>query len=353
MNDISKDIPIYDNINHLIKNNKKSNKNFKKFFNSKNLSYNLPKDYIRRIRLKDDIFQHVELTNLKKDRLTDLSARNSSKKTAEFGKNFNLTQTPNKKEYKSEIEKEEQVMKKNKSNKRKPILINSKKKYNYSNSLKDYRFFLKSPKISFNTEAFKLDNNPVINNIIPIEKKSRKSFMPNRENKNNFLSLQYKKLIKRLSSKIDPNNINYKTKEKNDFFKQVSQKNLQIPTLNEINNAINKAYIDNRLFQAKEELNDLENNEVTKIINNLSSQKKLEKTNYSRLTNKGETQVLDTISNFNNSEQKELNPFYTQIDKTVIIPEDILQKKYRKLFLSKILYDSLDDEEIVDEEIIL
>ena len=158
MNDISKNIPIYDNINHLIKNNKKSNKNFKKFFNSKNLSYNLPNDYIRRIRLKDDIFQHVELTNLKKDRLTDLAARNSSKKTAEFGKNFNLTQTPNKKEYKSEIEKEEQVMKKNKSNKRKPILINSKKKYNYSNSLKDYRFFLKSPKISFNTEPFKFDN---------------------------------------------------------------------------------------------------------------------------------------------------------------------------------------------------
>ena len=58
-------------------------------------------------------------------------------------------------------------------------------------------------------------------------------------------------------------------------------------------------------------MNDLDNNEVTKIINNLSSQKKLEKTNYSRLTNKGETQVLDTISNFNNSEQKELNPFYT------------------------------------------
>ena len=174
MNDISKDIPIYDIINHLIKNNKKSNKNFKKFFNSKNLSYNLPKDYIRRIRLKDDIFQHVELTNLKKDRLTDLAARNSSKKTAEFGKNFNFTQTPNKKEYKSEIEKEEQVMKKNKSNKRKPILINSKKKYNYSNSLKDYRFFLKSPKISFNTEAFKLDNNPVIYNIIPIEKNQEK-----------------------------------------------------------------------------------------------------------------------------------------------------------------------------------
>ena len=32
--------------------------------------------------------------------------------------------------------------------------------------------------------------------------------------------------------------------------------------------------------------------------------------------------------------------------------DDRFQKKYRKLFLNKNLYDSLDDEEVIDEEII-
>ena len=33
-----------------------------------------------------------------------------------------------------------------------------------------------------------------------------------------------------------------------------------------------------------------------------------------------------------------------------LIPNDRLQKKYRKLYLSRNLYDSLDDEEVEDEE---
>ena len=34
------------------------------------------------------------------------------------------------------------------------------------------------------------------------------------------------------------------------------------------------------------------------------------------------------------------------------LEDDRFQKKYRKLFLNKNLYDSLDDEEVIDEEII-
>ena len=59
--------------------------------------------------------------------------------------------------------------------------------------------------------------------------------------------------------------------------------------------------------------------------------------------------VID-ISKLNNSEQKELNPLTTRIENIALIPDDRLQKKYRKLYLSKNLYDSLDDEEMADEE---
>ena len=343
-NEISMDTPVYDNVNCLIKNNKKHLIN--RFLNSKNLSYNLPNDYIRRIRLKDIKFQNsIDLPNFKKDRLTDLAARHSSKKTADFGKIMNISQTPNKKEKesKSSLEKEESTPMRNKSNKRKPILIKSKKRY--SSSFKDYNYVYKTPQIIINTEGFKLDssdfNKTLKSNdkyssgflkIIPKEKKSRKSFVYNRDNKSsNFLSLKFKKQTRRFSSKNSIYKFKRKSKEKDNYFRQASQKNLQIPTLKEINHATNKTYTDNRLSQAKEDLNDLENNELTKIINDLSSQNKMEKTNYSHLTKKS-TFILDTTFNFNNSEQKELNLFYTQIDKTVIIPEDKLQKNIEIFF---------------------
>ena len=44
----------------------------------------------------------------------------------------------------------------NKSNKRKPILIKSKKRY--SSSFKDYNYVYKTPQIIINTEGFKLDS---------------------------------------------------------------------------------------------------------------------------------------------------------------------------------------------------
>ena len=67
---------------------------------------------------------------------------------------------------------------------------------------------------------------------------------------------------------------------RNSIFEQDDpEKNLKIPTLKQINKDLNKTYIDNRLGQAQEELKNLENNEVTQIINNLP-QTKLEKNKY-------------------------------------------------------------------------
>ena len=45
-----------------------------------------------------------------------------------------------------------------------------------------------------------------------------------------------------------------------------------------------------------------------------------------------------------------MNPLNSRIEYLALIHDDRLQKKYRKLYLSRNLYDSLDDEEVADEE---
>ena len=56
------------------------------------------------------------------------------------------------------------------------------------------------------------------------------------------------------------------------------------------------------------------------------------------------------LYNLNNSELNKLSKFTTRIENLALLPDDRLQKKYRKLYLSRDLYDSLDDEEIPDVE---
>ena len=169
--------------------------------------------------------------------------------------------------------------------------------------------------------------------------------------KNTFSTLKnkYLNLNKRRSSSNSNYLTNKKTKERsgirNSIFEQNPEKNLKIPTLKQINNSLKKTFIGNRLGQVQEELNDFENNEVTQIIKNLPKAK-LNKIKYTQLSKKSLDHVID-ISKLNNSEQKELNPLTTRIENLALIPDDRLQKKYRK---RKNLYDSLDDEEMADEE---
>ena len=63
------------------------------------------------------------------------------------------------------------------------------------------------------------------------------------------------------------------------------------------------------------------------------------------------TQInLSQLINSKNTEQKELSQFISQTENTIQLDNENFHQKYRKLYLSKNLYDSLDDEEIVDEE---
>ena len=111
------------------------------------------------------------------------------------------------------------------------------------------------------------------------------------------------------------------------------------------NQSITKSYIEKKLPLIKRELDDLNNNDISEIIDKLpknkSEQKKINK--------------LDRINlyqniNMNNSEQNELIPSIDKNEIKISLEDDKFQKKYRKLFLNKNLYDSLDDEEVIDEE---
>ena len=59
---------------------------------------------------------------------------------------------------------------------------------------------------------------------------------------------------------------------------------------------------------------------------------------------------MSQLINNKNKEPKELSQFISQKENTIQLDNDNFHKKYRKLYLCKNLYDSLDDEEVVDQE---
>ena len=119
-----KDAPLFENVNCLIKNNKKSNQNnYKKFLNSKKLSYNMTNNFYNHLKANNikKNFQHSAIVRSKNKLMNDIRVRNSLKKTVDVGKRVNFFQFQNKKEKEKEkefgfkIEKEE-------AHKKKPIL---------------------------------------------------------------------------------------------------------------------------------------------------------------------------------------------------------------------------------------
>ena len=364
--DISRDTPLYENVNCLIKNNKKNNQNnYKKFLNTKKMSYNLPNNFYNQLKaynIKKE-FHHSEIIHSKSKLMNDLSGRNSVKKTLNIGKKVNFLELHHQREKEREKEKEKEKkyssrIEKDDSQKKKPILLNAKKRY--SSPSNKNKLNLKKSQIHFSSAIYQADNeytinnegqrgsNPNITKITQCGRKPRKSCYNNKDMKKTFLSLKYKNLNlnKRRSSSNSNFKMSIKIKDKNNkrnsIFEDPPEKNLQIPTLKQINNSLNKTFIGSRLDLVQEELKNLENNEVTQIINNLP-QTKIEKMKFSRLPKKSLDNIIE-LSSFNNSEQKELNPLTTRIENLALIPNDRLQKKYRKLYLSRNLYDSLDDE---------
>ena len=74
-----KDAPLFENVNFLIKNNKKSNQNnYKKFLNSKKLSYNMTNNFYNHLKtynIKKN-FQHSAIVQSKSKLMDDIYGRN-------------------------------------------------------------------------------------------------------------------------------------------------------------------------------------------------------------------------------------------------------------------------------------
>ena len=100
--------------------------------------------------------------------------------------------------------------------------------------------------------------------------------------------------------------------------------NMKITTLKQINNAITKTFIGDRIGKVKKELNDLKENEVSQIISKLPQTKIYKK----KLTQLEQISLSQLINN-RNKEPKELSQFISQTENTIQLDNDNFHKKYR------------------------
>ena len=180
-----------------------------------------------------------------------------------------------------------------------------------------------------------------INSRTPKNRNSKNIFI----NQNNNMKPTFSN--KRYSFKMVNNNrfkINSKLKEtRQSLFQSSNQKNMIIPTLKQIKNTVAKTLIESKIEQTKKELDDFNKNEISEIIEKVPNYKN-DKKLLNSLTRISFSKNLDIDTSEKNILLKETMPLKEQIELQQAIEEDRFQKKYRKLFLNKNLYDSLDDE---------
>ena len=233
-------------------------------------------------------------------------------------------------------EKEKEISKFNKS---KTLILSGRNltdKYQLSNDKKSSKklklsdHFSSLKNVSKYSIISELDKNSLLN-------KNRKKLFGRRSNTIILPTKTIQNLIKSPRKSKLKNSIKYNEKEK-----------LTILTLNEIENKIKKTIIDFDLEKLKKDLYDFENNQFSEIINNLP--KKAEENIKSNVNSKISLNTTDckykcmtSINNENDYLNQNTNEENDENCKK-------FQYKYRKLFLSKKVYDSLDDEELGDEE---
>ena len=130
--------------------------------------------------------------------------------------------------------------------------------------------------------------------------------------------------------------------------KKTSKKSMKILTLEEIEKKVKDSLVGFNFTEIKKQMHELENNDISEAIKNLptkyySSLNDAEPNNNLILkkdTNKNNKEI--TLSNSSDLESRNSEDSKYQVNK--------YQQKYRKLFMIKKVYDSLDDEELVDEE---
>ena len=376
-NDIPKDTPLFDNVNCLIQKNKDNNNylynqitNFKNQLKDNKLirkesyntfiSNNSEKDFrnstiIKKIdKLKNNNLFRTSIKNSATVK-NDIDNLNKKKNILLFGSNQTDTRISNNRKEKKFIGKP----------RRNSSLLN-----NFKFNIKDSTFF-KNDEASPNlkkkiskvksivsrkrfSNIFSPINKKRINNNIKTPKNSEKKslFMP-KNNNNNNINTSPNLAKKRYSLKMVNDNrfkINSNLSEtRHSLFFSHTPRNLQIPTLRQIHSALARTLIESRIERIRKELDDHNNNEISEIINKLPKNKN-EKKLFTTLTKMNLNPNTEIDKSEKNELLKDTMPLKEQIQYQIALEEDRYQKKYRKLYLHKNLYDSLDDEEAADVE---
>ena len=235
-----------------------------------------------------------------------------------------------------------------------------------SNINKKFRRGLIDNENYYKSKTFFVCDNNLINKEKSTKKKKRKLYYSKTKasNKNSDITINSK------NSQISKSTLNKKRKRSksifltsnnfNNIFEQNSKKNslfykngknkqtttkdnLKFLSLKEIEKNIRKTIIDYEREKIKQQKSELEKNNHSETIKNLPKKDIKEKN-------------INTSKNSNNAENKE----NTSIKNETYLLNEIKEKsrgnliffqpKYRKLFISKKVYDSLDDEEIEEEK---
>ena len=162
---------------------------------------------------------------------------------------------------------------------------------------------------------------------------------------------------KRISAKIFQNrNLKLKrhsiTKIKSNrhsALNKTSKKKLPNQNTGKLNSAITKSYIESKMETVRKELDDFEKDEITEMINKQKKNKneKKRRNNLDQINIKSNIEITKSEhSEFSKNQTTTLQSLITK----EILEDDNNKMKYRNLFLCKNLYDSLDDEEVLDEE---
>ena len=368
MNEINHDAPLYENVNCLIQKNTKDNRfifnqmlNFKNRnskFNFKDTSNTFISNNSEKDFRNSTIIQKID--KLKKSNLF----RTSIKNNAGFKKELENIQLNKPKNLSDSIKNDARILKKIKREKgfsipnKTPSVLNNFKfkrqqsnnnepevnKQNTKNRGSKFVKDKKSRSKRFSSQAFDMFR---MNSKTPKNRNS-KNFI---SNKMNNLKPNFSNMAPSLK-KVNDNKVKFNSKLKDTrhaVFLEPTQKDMKLPTIKQIKKAVAKTLIESKIEKTKKELEEFNKNEISEIIEQNPIYKNAKK-KVSPLTRISLSKNIEFDTSEKNILLKETIPLKEQIEIQKALEEDRFQKKYRKLFLNKNLYDSLDDEEVIDQE---
>ena len=371
-NDISSDNPLYKNLNCLIKKNYDNNKyiydqmvNFGNNKIKRKQFKHRETNYLCVNTISEQAFQNSEISSSRSKKSRPSAFSVSPFKNTDLKKEFESAPM-NKPKRKSEFK----VAAKNKGTKSaKNFELENLRDLDKKHSLcNNFKFGLKTNKKIFGTNATVGSNNDELKKIVRDNSDKTKIHNPNffhpelsftdSQNSNvNSTGIINKIPIGQSTISAYLNPQRFSVRKINHNFKINSGLSTKSKSKKSRRSDYVKSpcevFLKKKMKSVRKELTDLENSDLSEILNNLPRKKSV-KTKSHRLSN-----ALNTMTDRNNIiELKEMTT--TSLKSTslsnnkseshFISEDDKFERKYRKLFLNKNLYDSLDDEEIMDQE---